>query len=156
MVIEPRPAPAGRLPFLIGAWEQLMSNTFIGRGNLGKAPELKTIQGANGPFEVATMRVMFGRYSTNNQTGDIEQVGGFWREVEIYGVKAKECARLLKKGARVLVIGEEREFTAHDTNDNEVQVLKIVAQDVALQLTRIESISFNNKRDEETAELAAA
>jgi single-strand DNA-binding protein len=133
-----------------------MSNTFTGRGNLGKAPELKRIQGPNGPFEVATMRVMFARYAVNEKTDEIEQVGGFWREVEIYGEKAQACARLLKKGARVLVIGEEREFTAHDDNDNEVQVLKIVAQDVALQLTRVKSIEFETRREEQDDSLAAA
>ena len=84
-----------------------MQNLFIGKGNLADSPELKRINGRNGEFAVASMRVMFGRYG-QNEGGDVEQIGGFWREVEIYGQKAEACAKLLRKGARVLVLGEER------------------------------------------------
>ena len=127
-----------------------MQNLFIGKGNLADSPELKRINGKNGEFAVASMRVMFGRYG-QNEDGDVEQIGGFWREVEIYGQKAEACAKLLRKGARVLVLGEEREFTAHDDQDNEVQVIKVVAEDVALQLSRIESINYTPSRAREAA-----
>ena len=50
----------------------------------------------------------------------------------------------------MLVIGEEREFTATDDDGNEVQVIKVVAEDVALQLSRIESITFTPSRARET------
>lgn len=126
-----------------------MQNMFIGKGNLGSSPELKRIEGRNGEFVVASMRVMFGRYGQNEQTGEIEQVGGFWREVEIYGAKAEACAKHLRKGARVLVLGEEREYTATDDGGQDVQVIKIVADDVALQLSRIESITFQPSRSRE-------
>ena len=118
-----------------------MQNLFIGKGNLGSSPSLKRVQGDNGEFEVASMRVMFGRYG-QNEDGEVEQIGGFWREVEIYNNKARACAELLRKGARVLVIGEEREFMARDEQGNEVMVLKVVADDVSLQLTRVKSIVF--------------
>lgn len=132
-----------------------MQNMFIGKGNLGASPSLKRISGRNGEdFDVATMRVMFARYG-QDESGEPKQSGGFWREVEIYGAKARSCAELLRKGARVLVLGEEREFTAKDENGHEVQVFKIVADDVALQLTRVKSITFEepsqryaNTRDE--------
>ena len=127
-----------------------MQNLFIGKGNLADSPELKRINGKNGEFAVASMRVMFGRYGQNEE-GDVEQIGGFWREVEIYGQKAEACAKLLRKGARVLVLGEEREFTAHDDQDNEVKVIKVVAEDVALQLSRIESITYTPSRTREAA-----
>ena len=126
-----------------------MQNLFIGKGNLGDSPKLKNVAGKNGDFTVASMRVMFGRYG-QNEAGEVEQVGGFWREVEIYGNKAEACAKHLRKGARVLVIGEEREFTATDDDGNEVQVIKVVAEDVALQLSRIESITFTPSRARET------
>lgn len=118
-----------------------MQNMFIGKGNLGGPVELKRINGRNGEFVVASMRVMFARWG-ENANGDLEQVGGFWREVEIYGDKAEACAKHLRKGARVLVLGEERDFMAKDDDGKEVQVIKIVADDVALQLSRIESITF--------------
>lgn len=120
-----------------------MQNIFIGKGNLGQSPDLRVIAGANGDFEVASMRIMFGRYARNKTTGEVEQVGGFWREVEIYGQKARDAARLLRKGSRVLVYGEERDFMAKDAATGaEVQVIKIVAEDIALQLSRVKSIEF--------------
>jgi single-strand DNA-binding protein len=121
--------------------EHKMQNMFIGKGNLADSPALKEVQGRDGEFTVATMRVMFGRYG-QDEHGEVRQVGGFWREVEVYGAKARACATLLRKGARVLVVGEEREFTARDDQGNEVTVFKIVAEDVALQLTRVKSIEF--------------
>ena len=122
-----------------------MQNLFIGKGNLGDFPNLKRIAKRNKPeeeFVVCSMRVFFGRYGTDQSTGAVGQIGGFWREVEIHGNKAEACARFLKRGARVLVVGEERDFYAKDDDGNEVQVIKVVAEDVALQLTRIESLVF--------------
>ena len=123
-----------------------MQNLFIGKGNLADLPELKRVQGRDGEeFTVANMRVMFARYRRDSE-GNLTQVDGFWRPVEIYGTKAEACARHLRKGARVLVIGEERTFQAkRDDSDETEQVIKIVAEDVALQLTRIESITFATK-----------
>lgn len=125
-----------------------MQNIFIGKGNLADSPKLKNIAGKNGDFTVANMRVMFGRYG-QTADGEIEQVGGFWREVEIYGTKAEACAKHLRKGARVLVVGEERDFMATNDDGNEVQVIKVVAEDVALQLSRIESIKLTPSRARE-------
>ena len=122
-----------------------MQNLFIGKGNLGGTPTLKHVDGRNGQFTVASMRVMFGRYGPK-EDGSVEQVGGFWREVEIYGNKAEQAARLLRKGARVLVVGEEREFTAREEDGSEVEVIKVVADDVALQLSRVESVTFAPSR----------
>lgn len=118
-----------------------MQNLFIGKGNLANSPEIKILNGRNGEFEVASMRVMFARYGRDSE-GEIVQTGGFWREVEIYGYKAKDVAKHLRKGSRVLVIGEEHDYMGKDSDGNEVQVIKIVAEDVALQLTRIEKIVF--------------
>lgn len=132
----------------------ILQNLFIGKGNLAGSPELKRINGRNGEFVVASMRVMFARYG-QNEAGDLEQVGGFWREVEIYGAKAEACAKFLRKGARVLVLGEEREFSARDDDGNDVQVIKIVADDVALQLSRIDSITFSAPRGQYAPEPAA-
>jgi single-strand DNA-binding protein len=126
-----------------------MQNMFIGKGNLGGPVELKRLTGRNGDFVVASMRVMFARWG-QNEHGELEQLGGFWREVEIYGEKAEACAKHLRKGARVIVLGEERDFTATDKDTGvQVQVIKIVADDVALQLSRIESITFQTARNRE-------
>ena len=129
-----------------------MQNLFIGKGNLAKSPTLEHKTSRDGKdFIVANMRVMFGRYA-RGEDGQMTQVDGFWRGVEIYGSKAEACAKYLRKGARVLVIGEERSYHAKDENGNEVQVIKILADDVALQLTRVESITFVTKPKGEVVE----
>lgn len=124
-----------------------MSQLFIGKGNLGSSPSLRTLKGGpNGEFDVASMRVRFSRYGRNDE-GGIEEVGGFWREVEIYGAKARDAARLLRKGSRVLVMGEELEYMARDeATGGQVMVFKIEAQDVALLLSRVKSIEFEASR----------
>jgi single-strand DNA-binding protein len=75
-----------------------MSQLFIGKG-LASSPTQTLKGGPNGEFDVASMRVRFSRYGRTEE-GGIEEVGGFWREVEIYGAKARDAARLLRKGAR--------------------------------------------------------
>ncbi len=128
-----------------------MSQLFIGKGNLGSSPSLRTLKGGpNGEFDVASMRVRFSRYGRSEE-GGIEEVGGFWREVEIYGAKARDAARLLRKGARVMVIGEELEYMARDeATGGQVMVFKIEAQDVALLLSRVKSIEFEASRRSST------
>ena len=123
-----------------------MQNIFIGKGNLADSPELKRLKGRDGKdFVVANMRIMFARYE-KGEDGEMKQVDGMWRPVEIYGAKAEACATHLRKGARVLVVGEERTFQAKKEGSDETeQVVKIVAEDVALQLTRIESVVFAEK-----------
>ncbi|MBL5980260.1 single-stranded DNA-binding protein [Comamonas sp. NyZ500] len=128
-----------------------MSQLFIGKGNLANSPTLQTLPGgANGTFDVASMRVYFGRYGRNDN-GEIEQKGGYWREVEIYGAKARDAARLLRKGSRVLVMGQEREYMARDEGTGgQVMVFKIAADDVALLLSRVKSIEFEPPRRSST------
>ncbi|MDR2852909.1 MAG: single-stranded DNA-binding protein [Burkholderiaceae bacterium] len=124
---------------------------FMDKGNLAKSPKGEWIKrkDGSGDFFVATMRVFFGRYRQNDE-GEIKEVGGFWREVELYGKKGEDAAKHLRKGARVLVVGEEQEYTGTDDNQNKVQVVKIVAEDVALILTRIESIKFAAPRNQDS------
>lgn len=128
-----------------------MAQLFIGKGNLGNSPSIRTLKGGpNGEFDVASMRVRFSRYG-RNAAGGLEEVGGYWREVEIYGVKARDVARLLRKGARVMVIGEELEYMARDeATGGQVMVFKIEAQDVALLLSRVKSIEFEASRRSST------
>ncbi|MEW6505947.1 MAG: single-stranded DNA-binding protein [Burkholderiales bacterium] len=123
-----------------------MPNTFDGKGNLGDAPTLKVAKGPNGEFKVAEMRVFFDRWSQDSE-GNPVQVGGFWMPVQIYEAKAEACAKLLRKGARVKVEGELREFLAHDDDGKEVQAFQVRADDVHLVLSRIDEIKFRPPRE---------
>ncbi|MFZ7310936.1 single-stranded DNA-binding protein [Comamonas jiangduensis] len=125
-----------------------MANIFIAKGNVGKPPTLSRPQRTDGEtFTVCNFRAFFARFG-NNADGELIQKGGFWREVEIYGQKAENAARLLKKGARVMVIGEEREYQAKDDHGNPVEVIKIVAEDVALILnSSVDQVVFRQKAE---------
>ncbi|MFT4178156.1 MAG: single-stranded DNA-binding protein [Thermomonas sp.] len=121
-----------------------MATTFFyGKGNIANSPELRRLTSNNTgeEFDVASVRVFFGRYG-RDENGDIQQKGGFWREVVIYGQKAIDVAKHLRKGARVLVSGEEQEFYTKDDKERANPIIKIVAEDVALLLTRIEKVVF--------------
>lgn len=122
-------------------------STFIGKGNLGAPPSLKYIKSRGRDLVVAEMRVFFGRHKLNDQTGEIEQVGGYWMPVSIYDAKAEAVAKLLRKGARVKVEGELREFIGKDDDGKESQLFQIVAEDVTLVLTRVESIAFKQREE---------
>jgi single-strand DNA-binding protein len=133
-----------------------MSNRFEGDGNLANKPVYKQVPGGrDGSFEVAEMRVHFGRYKRNEQ-GDFEQIGGFWMPVAIYGPKAKAVADLYQKGSRVKVLGELRDFVGRDDNGNEVELLQVVADDVLPHVSRIESITFKKPREPQDGQPAGA
>ena len=134
-----------------------MANYFIGKGNLADSPKGRNVDRKDnkGTFYVASMRVFFDRYE-RRENGELEQAGGFWREVEIYGDKAENAVKLLRKGARVLVVGSEMDYLGTDDNGAKVQVIKIVAEDVALVLTRVESVTFAPRAERNTSEEALA
>jgi single-strand DNA-binding protein len=132
-----------------------MSNRFEGDGNLANKPIFKKVPGGpNGEFEVAEMRVHFGRYKRNDD-GEFEQVGGFWMPVAIYGPKAQQVAGLLQKGARVKVIGELRDYVGRNEAGDEVELLQVVADDVLPHLGRVEEIVFKKTQRDQAAEAAA-
>ena len=129
--------------------------TFTGKGNLAASPTLKHVQGKNGDFTVAEMRVYFGRHKRNEHTGEFEQIGGFWLPVSIYGNKAEAVAKHLRKGARVQVTGELKEYVGKDDAGIEHQLFQIDAEDVSLVLSRVESVNFAPREErEERREMA--
>lgn len=120
---------------------------FSGKGNLAASPNLKHVQGKNGDFTVAEMRVYFGRHKRNEQTGEFDQVGGFWLPVSIYGNKAEAVAQHLRKGARVQVTGELKEYTGKDENGVEHELFQVDAEDVSLVLSRVSSVTFAQREE---------
>src|SRR3972149_8615905 len=82
-----------------------MSNEFRGTGNVGDQPVLKTVLVGKEERQVAELRVFFDEYRQDG-SGGLEQAGGFWLDVNVWGERhAAEVAQLVKKGARVHVIG---------------------------------------------------
>lgn len=114
---------------------------FYDKGNLVDVLLLKWIKGCSGEVDVVKMCVFFGCYGQDEQ-GEIEQCGGFWCEVEIYGEKVKVCYEYLCKGVCVVVMGCEVEFEVYDDNNQLVEVYKIVVEDVMLVLMCVDKVIF--------------
>ena len=106
------------------------------------------------PAELTGTRVR-GEATTTIAFNLIERVDGArWRAFARPGKRLKVGDRVrFGEGARVCLLGEVwATVTAKDEDGNEVQVIKVVAEDVALQLSRIDSITFTQARARETAD----
>lgn len=125
-----------------------MSNEFRGTGNAGDMPVLKTVLVGNEERQVAELRVFFDEYRQDGH-GGVEQAGGFWLDVNVWGERhAAEVARLVKKGARVHVIGRlvESRWTVTATGE-ERSALYLNAEHLFLSLTRLAEVRFQPRRD---------
>jgi single-strand DNA-binding protein len=71
-----------------------MSTYFSGRGNLADVPELKTVEINGDEREVAQMRIYFDRLIPNGND-EFENKGGFWLDVNLWGPRAENTARIL-------------------------------------------------------------
>ncbi len=126
-----------------------MPNNYQGTGNLGESPALKAVQVNGEDRKVAELRVFFDNYRADGQ-GGLEQTGGHWLDVSLWDYKAEQAARLLRKGARVHVIGrlELDSWTDRETGEPR-EKLRVVADDVLLSLTRVKGVEFEPRRSEE-------
>ena len=115
-----------------------MSNEFRGTGNVGEQPLLKTVSVGNEERQVAELRVFFDLYRQDGK-GGLEQAGGFWLDVNVWGDRrAAEVAQIVKKGARVHVVGRlaESKWIATKTGE-EHRALYLNADRLYLSLARI-------------------
>lgn len=132
-----------------------MPNVFSGTGNLGDNPTLKTVSVNGEDKKVAELRVMFDEFKPDGD-GGFKPNGGLWLNVSVWGKRAETAAALLRKGARVRVDGRltEQQWTDKETGV-ERTAHSIVADDITLSLSRIESVTFKPKREYSEAEVAA-
>lgn len=120
-----------------------MINHFSGIGNLGTAPTLRTVEVDGEPRKVADLRVYFDRRVGENY-GD---KGGFWLNVDIWGYRAEEAARLLKKGARVYLSGTLRQEAWTDEPSQEARVeMRLSADYFFLDTICLESVQYRSKK----------
>ena len=125
-----------------------MSNEFRGTGNAGDQPVLKTVMVGNEERQVTELRVFFDEYRQDGN-GGLEQVGGFWLDVNVWGERhAPEVAQIVKKGARVHVIGRlvESKWIVTETGE-ERRALYLNADRLFLSLTRLAEARFKPRRD---------
>ena len=125
-----------------------MSNEFSGTGNVGDLPILKSVMVGSEERQVAELRVFFDEYRQDGK-GGLEQAGGFWLDVNVWGERlAAEVAQLVKKGARVHVIGRlaETQWTVTATGE-ERSALHLNADHLFLSLTRLAEVRFKPRRE---------
>ena len=128
-----------------------MANYFIGDGNLADTPKLTTIEADSEERVVANMRIHINRRRKNAQ-GEYEDRGGFWLNASCWNQKAREAARLLRKGALIRVEGELEERRWLDEEENERSGLVLNIREWALLPYRIESVSWRSRDDGDDAE----
>jgi single-strand DNA-binding protein len=98
--------------------------------------------------QVAELRVFFDEYRQDGK-GGLEQAGGFWLDVNVWGERlAAEVAQLVKKGARIHVIGRlaETQWTVTATGE-ERSALHLNADHLFLSLTRLAEVRFKPRRE---------
>lgn len=128
-----------------------MSNEFRGTGNLGDNITLKTVTVAGEDRKVAEARVFFDDYKPDGQ-GGFKPNGGFWLNVSIWDKRGETAANLLRKGARVMVIGHLTEAVWKDKeSQEEKRALQLTAEDVFLSLSRIDEVKFKAKKEQPEA-----
>lgn len=125
-----------------------MPNSFVGKGNLGTSPTLKTIRVGNEDRKVAEMRVFFDEYQYDEASQEYTQSGGFWMQVSLWDKRGEEAARVLRQGMRIKVEGRLREFE-YKVDGTEIKVpgFQIIGDEVTLCLNRLESITVKPKRE---------
>jgi single-strand DNA-binding protein len=133
-----------------------MINAFQGIGNLGTTPTLKAVDCETETRKVANMRVYFDRPVGE----DFKDKGGFWLSVDIWGFRAEEAHRILKKGARVYFSGALRQESWTDEMTGEIRHdMRLSADYFFIDSVCIDSIQFrekNRQRDDRTAQPAEA
>ena len=125
-----------------------MSNEFRGTGNAGDQPLLKTVLVGNEERQVAELRVFFDEYRQDGN-GGLEQTGGFWLDVNVWGERhAAEVAHIVKKGARVHVTGRlaESKWVVTETGE-ERRTLYLNADHLFLSLVRLADAKFKPRRE---------
>lgn len=133
-----------------------MSNEFRGNGNLADNPALKTVTIDGEDRQLAEMRIYFDRVRSDGD-GGLADNGGFWLDVTAWGDPlAERCVKLLRKGARVHVVGELREssWTSKETGE-EKSALQLNASEVYLGLSRIEAVNFRERKTNAAAPVTA-
>jgi len=92
------------------------------------------------------MEVFFDEFK-RDADGELQRNGGFFMKVSLWAEKGQAAARLLRKGARVKVDGRLTQSTyLHKETGLEIKSYEVVAEDVFMALTRVDSVQFAEKR----------
>lgn len=126
-----------------------MSNRLLVTGNLGKDPTLKTVKVGSEERPVCEFSVFADNYKRDETSGEYVQDGGFWVSVSVWGDRSQNAFKHLRKGARVTCAGKLviDEYESKENGGEQRYALRLTADDVMLELSRIESVTFRPKRE---------
>lgn len=120
-----------------------MINAFQGIGNIGTTPKLTAVDLDNETRSVANMRVYFDRPVGENY----KDKGGFWLSVDVWGFRAEEAYRVLKKGARVFFSGSLRQESWTDENTGEIRNdIRLSADYFFIDSVCVDKITYREKK----------
>ncbi len=124
-----------------------MINHFQGIGNLGTTPTINTVEVEGENKQVVNMRVYFDRPIGD----DFKDKGGFWLSVDVWGFRAEEAKRILKKGARVFFIGTLRSEEWPDEKTGEMrEQIRLSADHFFIDSICVDSINYRDKQKQNT------
>ena len=129
-----------------------MANVFSGRGNLAAKPEFRTVEVDGGTRELAEMRIYFDRNVPDGNGGFTDR-GGFWLTATLWGDRARRVAKLLDKGARVYCEGNLYRETWEKDGEERAE-FRLRLDYIALDLSRVEQVSWSRGSRDETGEEA--
>jgi len=130
-----------------------MINAFQGVGNLGTTPTLQAVDCETETRKVANMRVYFDRPVGENY----KDKGGFWMSVDIWGFRAEEAHRVLKKGARVYFSGTLRQESWTDEKTGEIRNdIRLSADYFFIDSVCIDTIQYREKNKTNNASRTGA
>ena len=128
-----------------------MSNEFRGTGNVGEIATPKAVTVGGEERQVSQLRVFFDEYRQDGAGGK-EAAGGYWLDVNVWGVHALEVAQHVKKGARVHVAGRlvEHQWTVTATGVAR-RALTLNTDQLFVSLARVAEVRFRPRRESGSA-----
>ncbi len=127
-----------------------MINEFSGVGNLGMAPVIESVEVSGEQRQVTNMRVFFDRPILDDKDGTYKDKGGFWLSVDIWGYRAEEAMRILKKGTRIFVMGSLREQMWNDESGEERSSIRLSADYFFIDSVCIDSVTYKKNGQNKT------
>lgn len=130
-----------------------MQNIFIDEGNLGFDPSLKYVPvrtegGGTEQRAVVELQVRFDY--KKNEGGEFKDVAGFWAKVTQWGKRAEYLNEHLKKGCRILVVGEISQHAyiiqKGDRKGQDATAIEIEASHIGVVLLGVEQIIFAERK----------